>query len=221
MTERTPTDPRQDGRRLRGDRSRGPILAASIHMASEEGLESLTFGRVGSAAGVGKSNIQVLFGSREQLQLATLDEAMARYRARVVEPAMAGPTPLAQLTALIDNWYCFVDHHELPGGCFLNAVSSEYRCRPGPIRERIERYRQAKRARFRELIARAQDAGELGGDLDVDDLVFRWVACEAVANVAALMRDEEEFARARATALAPLREGESPATRTRAPTRRR
>ncbi|BES83330.1 TetR family transcriptional regulator [Pectobacterium araliae] len=204
MNERTPTVSRQDGRRLRGDRSRSLILAASIRMASKEGLESLTFGRVGSAAGMSKSNIQVLFGSREQLQMATLDEAMAHYRACVVEPAMAESSPLAQLTALIDNWYRFVSRLELPGGCFLNAVSSEFRCRPGSIRECIERYRQAKRLRFRDLVARAQAAGELGADLDVDDLVFRWIACEAAANVAIFMQDEDEFTRAHAAALAPL-----------------
>lgn len=213
MTELSPIDPQKDGRRLRGDRSRAPILAAAIDMASEEGLESLTFGRVASAADVGKSNIQVLFGNREQLQLATLDEAMVFYRKRVVEPAMNEPTPLAQLTALIDNWYGFVSRRELPGGCFLNAVSSEFRCTPGPVRERIESYRQAKRARFRELVAQAQCTGELGTDLNVDDLVFQWVACEAAANVAALMQDEDEFARARTTALAPLRVSRSTAGR--------
>ncbi|MEC5319954.1 TetR/AcrR family transcriptional regulator [Brenneria populi subsp. brevivirga] len=204
MTERLSSTTAQDGRRLRGDRSRSLILREAVNLASEEGLEGLTFGRVGSAAGVRKSNIQVLFGSREQLQLATLDEAMAIYRRRVVEPAMSKATPLARLTSLLDNWYAFVGKRELRGGCFLNAVSSEFRCRPGAIRERIETYRRAKRARFQELIAQARQADELPADLDPEELIFRWVACEAAANVAALMEDEEEFARARAFALAPL-----------------
>lgn len=196
--------PSRDGRRERGDRARGPILAEAVRLASEEGLEGLTFGRVGNQANVAKSSIQILFGSREKLQLATLDEAMDLYRRSVVEPAMSKGSPLACLTALLENWYDFVRSRTLPGGCFLNAVSSEFRCRSGPIRERILAYRESKRTRFRELIGQAQRAGELRADLDAEQLVFAWVACEAAANVAALMGDEDEFERAHAFALAPL-----------------
>lgn len=200
----TISPPFRDGRRERGDRARGPILAEAVRLASEEGLEGLTFGRIASEANVAKSSIQVLFGSREKLQLATLDEAMDLYRRSVVEPALSKGSPLACLTALLENWYDFVRSRTLPGGCFLNAVSSEFRCRPGPIRARIQAYRENKRARFRELIGQAQRAGELRADLDAERLLFAWVACEAAANVAALMGDEEEFERARAFALAPL-----------------
>lgn len=204
MTD-TANTPSRDGRRERGDRARGTILAEAVRLASEEGLEGLTFGRVGSQANVAKSSIQVLFGSREKLQLATLDKAMDLYRRRVVEPAMSRDSPLGCLTALLEGWYDFVRSRTLPGGCFLNAVSSEFRCRPGPIRERIQTYRQNKRARFRELIEQAQQAGGLRADLDAEQLVFAWVACEAAANVAALMGDEDEFERAREVALAHLR----------------
>ncbi|WNU98977.1 TetR/AcrR family transcriptional regulator [Enterobacter sp. DTU_2021_1002640_1_SI_PRY_ASU_LCPMC_013] len=195
----------RDGRRERGDRSRGAILAEAVRLASETGLEGLTFGRVSSEANVPKSSIQVLFGSREKLQLATLDEAMDIYRRTVVEPAMFRNSPLDRLTALLEGWYDFVRSRTLPGGCFLNAVSSEFRCRPGPIRERIQTYRQNKRTRFRELIEQGQRVNELRGDLETEQLVFAWVACEAVANVAALMGDEEEFEHAREVALWHLR----------------
>ncbi|EKY3918154.1 TetR/AcrR family transcriptional regulator [Enterobacter hormaechei] len=195
----------RDGRRERGDRSRGAILAKAVRLASEEGLDGLTFGRVGSEAHVAKSSIQVLFGSREKLQLATLDEAMDIYRRIVVEPAMSRNSPLNCLTALLEGWYEFVRLRTLPGGCFLNAVSSEFRCRPGPVRERIQTYRKDKRTRFRELIGQAQQVNELRSDLETDQLVFAWVACEAVANVATLIGDEDEFERARQVALAHLR----------------
>lgn len=207
MTKGIENTSTMDGRRLRGDRSRLAILAEAVRLASEEGLEGLTFGRIGNAVGVSKGNIQALFGSREQLQLATLDEAMSIYRRSVVEPALAEQTPRAQAIALLENWYHFVRSRKLPGGCFLNAVSSEFRCRTGPIRERIESYRQAKRTRFRKLVEQLREAGELHEDSDPDELVFRWVACEAAANVAALMGDTEEFERSHAFALAPLATG--------------
>ncbi|WP_232462561.1 TetR family transcriptional regulator C-terminal domain-containing protein [Bordetella genomosp. 9] len=190
-----------DGRRLRGERSRAKVLDRSTALASVEGLEGLTFGRVAAEAGVGKANIQVLFGDREGLQLATLESALAIYQREILEPAMRRRTPLARLRALVEGWFAFVRERRLPGGCFITAASSEFRARPGAIRDRINASRLAKRERFRTLIEAAREAGELRGDVDADQLAFDLVACEAAANVAALMDDEWEFEMARRTAL--------------------
>lgn len=199
-----PTPP--DGRRARGDRARNALMQAAVQLASRDGLDGLTFGRLAEQAGTGKSNIQVLFGDREALQLATLDAAMALYRAEVVDPALRSKSALDALQSLLEGWYQFVERRTLPGGCFLNAVSSEFRNQPGPIRERIQVYRELKRTRFRELIAQAQAQGQLRKKLDVDALVVEWVACEAAANVAALMNDKREFRLARSVALRHLQQ---------------
>ena len=196
-----------DGRRRRGERSRARILAHSAAIASTEGLEGLSLGRVSADAGVGKANIQALFGDKEALQLATLEAAVGLYQTAVVAPAMAERSPLARLLALVEGWFRFVAERVLPGGCFLNAVSSEYRARPGSIRDRINRHRAATRERFRALIAEAKAAGELKLEVDVDQLVFELIACQAAANVAALMGDEREFRRALATSLSRVRAG--------------
>lgn len=207
MPGRTETTAKTDGRRRRGDKARTQILAHAALIASTEGLEGLSIGRVAAEAGVGKGNIQILFGDREALQIATLEKAVALYQVAVVEPAMEAPTPLARLIALVEGWFCFVENRTLPGGCFINAVSSEYRTRPGRIRERINICRTATRDRFRTLIAEAGEAGELRLDIDAEQLVFDLVACQAVANVAALMGDEAEFDRARSTSLACIQAG--------------
>jgi AcrR family transcriptional regulator len=190
-----------DGRRLRGERSRAKILDQSTRLASVEGLDGLTFGRVAEEAGVGKANIQVLFGDRESLQLATLESALALYRERVIEPAMRKRSPLARLRALVQGWYAFVRERQLPGGCFITAASNEFRARPGVIRDRVNAGRASKRENLRALIDAAREAGELRADVDAEQLVFDLVACEAAANVAALMDDTREFERARRTAL--------------------
>lgn len=168
-------------------------------IASAEGLDGLSLGRVAAEAGVGKSNIQILFGDKEALQLATLENAVGLYHDTVVTPALAAANPLGRLRALVDGWYDFVENRVLPGGCFINAVSSEYRTRPGRIRDRINDFRRAARTRLRQLIRDAKDCGEFFPDVDEAQLVFDLVACQAVANVAALMDDAEEFARARQT----------------------
>ena len=96
----------------------------------------------------------------------------------------------------MEGWFEFVQNRTLPGGCFVNAVSNEFRARPGRIRERIMEHRVATRDRYRKLITEAKMAGELRADLDVEQLVFDLVANEAVANVAALLEDTQEFDRA-------------------------
>jgi hypothetical protein len=123
-----------------------------------------------------------------------------------LKPAMSKKTALAKLLALVEGWFDFVEKRTLPGGCFVNAVSSEYRARQGRIRDRIVEHRVATRDRYRRLISDAKSAGELRPDLDVDQLVFDLIASEAVANVAALMEDNEEFERARSTSLGRIKE---------------
>lgn len=194
-----------DGRRLRGDRARSQVLSHAVGMLSTEGLEGLTFGRVAEQAGTGKSNLQVLFGDREHLQRAALAHAIALYRKQVVEPAMRKRTPLARLRALISGWYDFVATRQLPGGCVITAVSSEYRARPGPLRDEIRCYREEVRVRLREQIREAKAQGQLAADTDEVQLVVDLLAYQAFANVAALMDDEAEFACARASALGRIK----------------
>jgi AcrR family transcriptional regulator len=203
-----------NGRRLRGERARAEVLAHSAWIASKDGLEGLSIGRVAIEAGVSKANVQVLFGSRETLQFATLEKAVELYHSSVIFPAMNENTPLKKLLALIEGWFKFVESRTLPGGCFINSVSSEYRARPGRIRDRIIEHRVATRERYRKLILEAKAAGELPPDLDADQLVFDLVANEAVANMAALLDDNEEFRRARATSLGRIKAGVPPPTST-------
>ncbi|VFR16618.1 Transcriptional regulator, TetR family [plant metagenome] len=186
-----------DGRRLRGDRSRAHILDHAIAIASVEGLEGITIGRLAAEAGVSKGNITVLFGDKESLQIATFLRVMERFREAVVLPAAARRTPLDRLLAWIDNWYDFVEARVLPGGCFLNAVSSEYRARPGRIRDTINSYRHAGLARLREWIEAAKEAGQLLPDTDVQALAFSLLAYQTSANVASLMGDDALFKTAR------------------------
>jgi AcrR family transcriptional regulator len=194
-------------RRARGDRSRAQILGHSVLIASTAGLEGLSIGRVAAEAGVGKGNIQVLFGDKEALQLATLEAAVERFNTAVVFPALRKKTPLEKLLALVKGWFSFVEKRTLPGGCFMHAVSSEYRLRSGRVRDRINEHRAAIRDRLREVISEAKAAGELREDMDAEQLIFDLIASEAAANVASLMGDDREFKRARSTSLARIRSG--------------
>lgn len=186
-----------DKRKERGDRARANILHHAIQIASVEGLEGLTFGRVAADAGVAKGNIQVLFGDREALQLATIESGVALYAETVVGPAMAEPTAVERLIALVEGWYTFVEQRTLPGGCLVHALSSEYRTRPGDIRDRVEHHRTEARQRVVDLSNAAVRAGELQAGTDVEQLAFELMSHQASANVAALMGETSQFELAR------------------------
>lgn len=190
-----------DRRRIRGEKARAGVLAHSARIASMEGLEGLTFGRLATEAGVAKGNIQVLFGDKEALQLATLESAVDLYRAAVVAPAMALARPAERLRALVTGWFQFVQGRSLPGGCFLTAASSEYRTRPGAIRDRVNQHRNEARARFETLAREAIAAKELPASTDPARLAFDLLAYQAIANVAAAMGDKAQFAMARERSL--------------------
>ncbi len=194
-----PPDVITDGRRRRGNEKRNVILSQAVNVASREGLEGLTLGRLASDLGIGKSNIVLLFGDKEALQIKTIEAAVDISISEIVAPASREKTPLKRLQALCDRWFDYVDRRVLPGGCFLNATSSEYRARPGPIQDRIRYHRSRWEKLLGTTIREAQDAGELGRHLDVDQLVFELIAFQAAANVAALLGDRQSFLRARRT----------------------
>lgn len=189
-----------DRRRQRGAKSRQKVLEHAAAIASVDGLEGLTIGRLAAEAGVGKGNIQVLFGDKEALQLATIDWVSSVYTAAIAGPAVAEETsPLARLTAMVRRWFDFVERRELPGGCFMNAVSSEFRARPGRIRDRLAKQRAEKRDRYVAAIRSASEAGEIDPDVDAEQVAFELLAFQALANVAVTIGDDQEFERARRT----------------------
>ncbi|HEY1285262.1 MAG TPA: TetR/AcrR family transcriptional regulator [Solirubrobacterales bacterium] len=121
----------------RGAQTRAAILARAVDLASVEGLEGLTIGRLASELGMSKSGLFAHFGSKQELQLATVAAATDRFRAVVVEPAAAEAEGLPRLRALAGRYIDHVEGGAYPGGCFWASTSAEYDDRPGPVRDAI------------------------------------------------------------------------------------
>jgi AcrR family transcriptional regulator len=119
----------------KGTQTREAILDRAVDLASVEGLEGLTIGRLASELRMSKSGLFAHFGSKQELQLATIEAAAARFRTTVVEPALARPEGAARLRALVGRYLDEVDTYS--GGCFWAATSAEYDDRPGPVRDAI------------------------------------------------------------------------------------
>jgi AcrR family transcriptional regulator len=171
-----------DGRRARGMRSRTAVLERSVQMASREGLEGLTIGALAADLGVHKSSVHALFGSKVELQLATLAAARSILIDHVISPALSSEAGLPRLRAIGDAWCDYLGAEVFAGGCFLCAASAEMDGRPGPLRDAVASVMRAWIAVLRTNIEAAIAAGQLREDVDPMALAFALNALGMAAN---------------------------------------
>jgi AcrR family transcriptional regulator len=184
----------QSPRRGRGPeprRTRATILERAVDLASIEGLEGLTIGRLASDLRMSKSGLFGHFGSKEELQLATIEAASARFVTEVVEPALEQPEGAPRLRALCMSFIDYLERGVFAGGCFFGAASIEFDDRPGPVGDRV---REAIGAWVGYLEAQAAAAGAHDPKL----VAFELQALAQGANSAfRLFGDPATFARSR------------------------
>ena len=118
-------------RASKGEQTRAAILERAVDLASAEGLEGLTIGRLAAELQMSKSGLFAHFGSKQDLQLATVEAAAARFRAAVIEPALSAPDGAPRLRAMGER---YLDHL----GALLRRLLLGRRPRPstttGPAR---------------------------------------------------------------------------------------
>ena len=193
-------------RRAHGERTRQAILESAVHIASEDGLEGLTIGRLAAELSMSKSGLFAHFGSKEELQLATVEAARAVFVREVIGPAFAAEKGLARLWKLCEFWLGFVRGEVFRGGCFFTAVAAEFDGRPGAVRDRIAEIMREWLAMLQRSVKEAQSAGQLGPEADPAQLAFELNALEMGANWAfQLHGDRQAFARASEAMLERLR----------------
>ncbi|HEX5851952.1 MAG TPA: TetR/AcrR family transcriptional regulator [Solirubrobacteraceae bacterium] len=171
-----------DGRRARGMRSRAAVLEHSVQMASREGLEGLTIGGLATELEVHKSSVFALFGSKEELQLATLAAARGILIDWVLAPALPSGEGLPRLFAIGEAWCDYFVSDIFVGGCFLCAASTEMDGRPGPVRDAVAAVMREWIAVLRSNVEVAMAAGELRADADPAAIAFQLNALGMAAN---------------------------------------
>jgi len=181
-----------DGRRLRGDASRRVVLQRAADLASIEGLDGLSIGRLAAAADVSKSGVATLFGSKERLQLATIDAASQRFRESVLEPARVEPRGMRRIVALLDAWIAYSRDRVFPGGCFFAAALVDFDAKPGPVRDAIAAAYRSWNDYLRVAIGYAIEQGELDAGTDAALLAFEFTALLDAANAQSVMRGSAE-----------------------------
>lgn len=158
--------------------TRRAIVDRAVAMASLEGLEGLTIGRLADELAMSKAGVIGHFGSKERLQLATLEEAIAVFTRVVWEPVSGRAAGLERLLAACDRWVGYLDEGVFPGGCFLSAAALEFDGREGPVRERVAQAWARWRAVIEADVRAAVAAGELPPGTDPAQV---WFECNAFA----------------------------------------
>jgi len=176
--------------RADGERTRGAILRAAASLATLDGLEGLSIGNLATATGMSKSGLYAHFGSKQELQLATVEEAGRILDEEVAQPALAAPPGLAQLVAVCDAFFDYLQRRVFPGGCFFAAAALEMGTRPGPVKERVAALQSGFAALIRGFAATALDRHELPAREDPDRLAFELHGIMLAADTNFVLHDD-------------------------------
>ena len=166
-----------------GAKTRDAILQTAADVASVEGLEGLSIGRLATEMGMSKSGLFAHFGSKEELQLATVEVARKRYVREVIAPAMKSGGGLAQLHALCQSFLSYVERRVFPGGCFFAAAMAEFDAKSeGPVRDRIAACQTMWMESLEHATEVAQRKRQLRSSVDPKQLAFELEAAMLAAN---------------------------------------
>jgi AcrR family transcriptional regulator len=192
-------------RTARGLETRQGILAVAANLASVEGLGGLTLGRLAAELAMSKSGLFAHFGSKEELQLATIEHARQLYVEQVIIPGLAHSTGMASLYGLCHEYVALMERGVFPGGCFFAAAMAEFDARPGAVRDRVAEIQRQWLDVLERAALDAVRGGELRPSTDPAQLGFELEAAMLSANwYYHLHSDPEFFRRARHAVQASL-----------------
>ncbi|USX54653.1 TetR/AcrR family transcriptional regulator [Lentzea sp. HUAS12] len=177
--------------------TRARILGRAAEIASAEGLEGLTIGRLAEELEMSKSGVHKHFGTKSVLQISTVDKAFVDFWHQFVEPALGERPGLHRLRVLCDNSVRYLAEPLLPGGCLLTAALSEYDGRPGEVRDAVVGAWSRWRDQLRADLEIAVEQGEVPEGFDVEQALFEILAAGFALN-AAMQVEHDEAAAGRA-----------------------
>jgi AcrR family transcriptional regulator len=185
-------------RRSDGQRSRDAILHEAARLATTEGISGLSIARLADAVGMSKSGLFAHFGSKEELQLATIDTAHALFHEHVIDPAQLAPNGIERLRSLLENYLSHIEHHIFPGGCFWASVVAEVDMHPGPVRDGAIQVVSEWLGQIESAIRDAQAEGAIDPSEDHEQLTYELESFVLCANTYfVIMQERTPLDRAR------------------------
>ncbi len=180
----------QRHRRADGERTRATILRAAASLATVDGLEGLSIGHLAAATGISKSGLYAHFGTKQELQLATVAEAERILAAEVIQPALVARPGLDQLAAACEAYFSYLQRRVFPGGCFFAATALEMGTRPGPVKDRVAAINSGFTALLSSFAATAIEQHELPTREDPGRLAFELHAILLGADTKFVLHDD-------------------------------
>ena len=170
--------------------TRSAILRRAADIASVDGLEGLTIGRLASELDMSKSGVIGQFGSKEELQLATLEYAADVFREQVWEPVRHLEPGLPRLLGVCEAWTSYAAGDCFTGGCFIAAAQFEWDGRDGRVRDALAAFTGQWRAALVADIETAIAAGDLPADTDPEQVAYSLEALAIGMNPARLLHGD-------------------------------
>lgn len=182
----------------KGQQTQAAILETAVKIASVEGLDGITIGRLASELNMSKSGLFRHFGSKEGLQLAIIEDARITFIQEVIMPVRPLPPGTEKIWALCDSWLTYMEHDIFPGGCFFLAVSHEFDNKPGKIRDLVAQNMQEWFDYLKHTTLKAQSHGFVKANVDCEQVAFEIHSLYTGANWARqLFKDDSVSNRAR------------------------
>jgi AcrR family transcriptional regulator len=158
----------------KGEETRAAILRKAVSVASVQGLDGLSIGRLAELSGLSKSGLFAHFGSKEALQKSVLECVVDDFRSRVILPALREETGLERLRHLFAAWLDWAAEDEKASGCPLLAASIELDDQPGELRDYLVEQQKAWLDCIVRMAAKAVTQAEFRRDLDVQQFAFQF-----------------------------------------------
>jgi AcrR family transcriptional regulator len=184
------TQPSERRRRADGERTHRAILRGATELATIEGLEGLSIARLADHIGMSKAGLYAHFGSKEELQLATIEEAEAIFAREVTMPALERPEGVAQALALCEEFLSYLDRRVFPGGCFFASAVAELDTRDGRVKNKLRDFSMGWMRDLTGRIRVAQRLGEIDPREDAEQLAFELDSLLHGANAGFVMFDD-------------------------------
>ena len=155
----------------KGPATRGRIVEAALRVASVDGIEGISLGRVAADVGMSKSGLFAHFTSKEQLQIDVIQAAATRFAEVVVAPALAQTRGEPRVRALFERWLGW--ERELPGGCVFMHAIVELDDHPGPARDALVASQRQWLATIARAVQLAIAEGHFRPDVDAEQFAFQ------------------------------------------------
>lgn len=154
----------------KGENTKTTILETGLELSSRLGLQGVTIGTLAKAANMSKSGLFAHFQSKENLQIEILKFAGQLFSETVIIPALKAKAGITRIRTLVERWGQW--ESTLTGGCIFVAASTDFKDRPGKVRDYLVNQQIEWVSTLRRLAESAVQVGDFRKDADCEQFSF-------------------------------------------------